>query len=292
MCNPHQKPDDVRLKMTALCLTAAVSMKPTLMMAENVAGFVLKRPKHFKQVLDTMEREKYSVSWHITNAKWFGSPTQRLRVFIIGHRFADNKAIEGLTADIKTQKQAYRDGLKTYRTVHELLSLYRTDMNTYKGVLLHQRRKMGSDDVAPARIVSTKAGKLKGSLPTLTSKMRQSARSLANYKVREIDEADKSKTLVMDKQDFAVCQGCHRSMRWSEARRCSTRCPGCTLPDGGSRGAPGDIQRGNIVNPNQVRFKLERLVRPLAARTRLRRTTQAALERTRGPVAGRDGRPH
>ena len=283
MCNPHQKPDDVRLKMTALCLTAAVSMKPTLMMAENVAGFVLKRPKHFKQVLDTMEREKYSVSWHITNAKWFGSPTQRLRVFIIGHRFADNKAIEGLTADIKTQKQAYRDGLKTYRTVHELLSLYRTDMNTYKGVLLHQRRKMGSDDVAPARIVSTKAGKLKGSLPTLTSKMRQSARSLANYKVREIDEADKSKTLVMDKQDFAVCQGCHRSMRWSEARRCSTRCPGCTLPDGGSRGAPGDIQRGNIVNPNQVRFKLERLVRPLARACAARRKQHSSAHAVPSP---------
>ena len=61
MCNPHQKTDDVRLKMTALCLTAAVSLKPTLMMAENVAGFVLQRPKHFQQVLDTMEHEKYSV---------------------------------------------------------------------------------------------------------------------------------------------------------------------------------------------------------------------------------------
>ena len=276
MCNPHQKPDDVRLKMTALCLTAAISLRPTLMMAENVAGFVLQRPKHFKMVLDTMEQQKYSVSWHITNAKWFGSPTQRLRVFIIGHRFKDNEAIETLTEDIKTQKQAYKDGLKTYRTVHELLSLYRTDMNTYKGVLLHQRRKMGSDDVAPARIVSTKGGKLKGSLPTLTSKMRQSARSLANYKVREIDEADKSKTLVMDKQDFTVCQGCHRTMQWSEARRCHTRCPGCTLPDGGSRGAPGDIQRGNIVNPNQVRFKLERLVRPLARACALQREAVAA----------------
>ena len=67
-------------------------------------------------------------------------------------------------------------------------------MNTYKGVLLHQRRKMGSDDVAPARIVSTKGGKLKGSLPTLTSKMRQSARSLANYKVREIARSSYSRS--------------------------------------------------------------------------------------------------
>jgi DNA (cytosine-5)-methyltransferase 1 len=61
--------------------------KPAGFLLENVDGLVSHDDgKTFKKILKMLEAEGYKVSWKILNAKDFGVPQNRKRVYIVGHK--------------------------------------------------------------------------------------------------------------------------------------------------------------------------------------------------------------
>ena len=208
---------------------------------ENVCGFRTNRPAYFEKVLDMMRKSKFTTEWFETNAMDFGAPTRRRRLFMIGHKFMEADAkptMAKLRADLFMQEAARKRGEKTCRDIYETLSPW-INLRGFKGIMVHQLRRRGTAKDRPPRIIGIhRSDKLRygGLMPTITSKYRQSAKQLRDYKHRPgVDEASKDKTHLADGQDLSCLQGLARRTQWSEARRCHDECPGCFLPPTTSR---------------------------------------------------------
>jgi site-specific DNA-cytosine methylase len=239
--DPHRKPDDERLELTELAMLTVLSLHPKMISVENVCGFRTNRPAYFEKVLSMMRKSKFTTEWFETNAMDFGAPTRRRRLFMIGHKFMEADAkptMAKLRADLFMQEAARKRGEKTCRDIYETLSPW-INLRGFKGIMVHQLRRRGTAKDRPPRIIGIhRSDKLRygGLMPTITSKYRQSAKQLRDYKHRPgVDEASKDKTHLADGQDLSCLQGLARRTQWSEARRCHDECPGCFLPPTTSR---------------------------------------------------------
>jgi DNA (cytosine-5)-methyltransferase 1 len=83
---------DPRGKLFWTYLDLIAKKKPTFFLAENVAGMLFPRYKgELQRIIDQIEAIGYNVSFKLLNAKDYGVPQERKRVFIVGY----NKDVMG-----------------------------------------------------------------------------------------------------------------------------------------------------------------------------------------------------
>ncbi|XWK86803.1 MAG: DNA cytosine methyltransferase [Phormidium sp.] len=59
--------------------------KPKWIVLENVPGLLnCKKGKDFQRIIATMDELRYGISWRVLDAKYFGVPQRRKRLFIVG----------------------------------------------------------------------------------------------------------------------------------------------------------------------------------------------------------------
>lgn len=108
--------------------------KPTAFLLENVKGLLSSNEgKNFKNILSSLKKLGYQVSWTILDSKNFGLPQHRERVFIVGHKsnafdfsvlskqsslktlndFLDKKISKGLKCDIFKPEDLLKVPIKT-----------------------------------------------------------------------------------------------------------------------------------------------------------------------------------
>ena len=120
--------------------------KPKIAIAENVKNLVGKRfKKEFEIVLTSLEQAGYNNYWKVLNAKDFGVPQQRERVFIIsirkdldkGYEFPKAMPLEKRLRDILEQEV----DKKYYLNQKQIERLRST--NTCQGMLIKENTKKG-----------------------------------------------------------------------------------------------------------------------------------------------------
>lgn len=78
--------DDPRAKMFFELAKIAQAKQPKYLLFENVKGLLSHdNGRSFAIILDTLDKLGYDAEWQVINAKDFGYPVLRERVFIIGH---------------------------------------------------------------------------------------------------------------------------------------------------------------------------------------------------------------
>ncbi len=61
--------------------------RPTWIILENVPGLLnSNNGEDFRTILESLGQLGYNISWRILDAKYFGTPQRRRRVYIVGHR--------------------------------------------------------------------------------------------------------------------------------------------------------------------------------------------------------------
>jgi DNA (cytosine-5)-methyltransferase 1 len=94
-CNPCQgfsfigsrNPDDERNYLYEEIIRILKQIKPKFFVTENVKGLKsLYRGRFFKLMLDGFDDTGYNVTWSLLNAKDYGVPQDRERIFIVGVR--------------------------------------------------------------------------------------------------------------------------------------------------------------------------------------------------------------
>ena len=94
-CNPCQgfsmiglrNPNDSRNFLFKEIVRCLLTVKPKFFVTENVRGLKwLYKGKFFEKCLSDYENAGYNVSWRILNAKDYGVPQDRLRLFMVGVR--------------------------------------------------------------------------------------------------------------------------------------------------------------------------------------------------------------
>jgi len=84
--------------------------KPSWFLLENVKGLTNKTNKEvFSLILSSLENCGYKVQWKVLNAKDFGVPQNRERVFIIGNRLGIDFVFPEPNQPIMTLKEALKD---------------------------------------------------------------------------------------------------------------------------------------------------------------------------------------
>lgn len=82
--------DDPRGNLALVALEAIERVHPRWFVFENVPGLLSSRSgRDFAAFLGKMERLGYSGAWRILDARYFGVPKRRRRLFLVGHLGAD-----------------------------------------------------------------------------------------------------------------------------------------------------------------------------------------------------------
>lgn len=92
--------------------------KPKVVLLENVAGLLSShKGKDFKTLLNSLTELGYAVSWRVLNARYFGAPQSRPRIFICAWHGSPEKAVRALYEENISHKPTNeRQGfLKEYR---------------------------------------------------------------------------------------------------------------------------------------------------------------------------------
>jgi len=67
---------------------------PSFFFLENVKRIIgMEEGMHFKKILDELTKLDYLVEWRVLNAKYFGIPQNRERVFIVGTRLTKTNSL-------------------------------------------------------------------------------------------------------------------------------------------------------------------------------------------------------
>lgn len=95
--------DDPRALMFFELARIAEEKKPSYLLFENVKGLLNHdNGRSFAIILHTLDKLGYDVEWQLINAKDFGYPVLRERVFIVGHyRGRNTKKVFPITKGIK-----------------------------------------------------------------------------------------------------------------------------------------------------------------------------------------------
>jgi site-specific DNA-cytosine methylase len=159
-----------------------LDLDPRMLIVENVCGFRKNRPAYFEMVLQMMRDAKFDVEWYETNAKDFGAPTGRRRLFItaVKLRTADLKPTrDKLNADLKGQVAFGKGGGITCRDIAGEIGPFNS-LRGYDGAFIHQLRTRPQDKAPHPRIIAIRrdlavgygrdkrlGGRYKGLFPTL-----------------------------------------------------------------------------------------------------------------------------
>lgn len=139
--------------------------KPKVCIAENVKNLTSKRfTNQFKIVLDSLEEAGYYNYWKVLNAKDFGVPQNRERVFIVSIRkdidngifafpdgFPLEKRLKDLLEEIVEQKYFLTDSAVTFVTNPTKTNKY-TSIDGDVSMCLTGRYPYVTDDASPDRI--------------------------------------------------------------------------------------------------------------------------------------------
>ena len=98
-------------------------VKPKVFICENVKGMTMEYAHdHFQSIMDAFANHDYEVGWRVFNAKNFGVPQARERVFIVGVRADVWKAVTGkdLTSRVFSTLEGNKKGIIKDDTLCEL----------------------------------------------------------------------------------------------------------------------------------------------------------------------------
>lgn len=131
-------------------LRALRSIKPKIFIAENVKGLLtLSGGKVIEAMVDEYKEEGYNVNYHLVNAKNYGVPQDRERVFIIGIREDINFKYE-----LPSPTHGEEFGLKPYRTLKDAIGHLKPseigeyDNSGFSSRYLSRNRKRGWKEVS------------------------------------------------------------------------------------------------------------------------------------------------
>ena len=111
-----KNPNDSRNYLYLQFARALKQSKPKYFVAENVKGLLFSYAKPiFNDMLKRFSQKGYCVHWKLVNAKEYGVPQDRQRVFIVGIR-------KGLNKDYFFPEPTHGPGLKPYTTIKQALS--------------------------------------------------------------------------------------------------------------------------------------------------------------------------
>jgi len=123
-CNPCQgfseiglrEENDPRNTLYKEIFRCLRQVKPKFVVVENVKGLIkLYQGKFFKRILNNFKRHGYDVKWQILNAKDYGVPQNRERVFIVATR-------KKLNLDYQFPKPTHGTNSKPYVTLKDTIS--------------------------------------------------------------------------------------------------------------------------------------------------------------------------
>lgn len=118
---PHGKRNGLKGTQSGLFYTFLDLLsvrKPKVVLLENVAGLLSShKGKDFNTLLNSLTELGYAVSWRVLNARYFGAPQSRPRVFICAWHGSPEKAVRALYEDnISHKPKNERQGfLKEYK---------------------------------------------------------------------------------------------------------------------------------------------------------------------------------
>jgi DNA (cytosine-5)-methyltransferase 1 len=122
-CNPCQgfsfigprNPEDERNYLYQEIVRCLKETKPKFFVTENVKGLkFLYKGRFFNLMLDDFEDSGYNVTWKLLNAKDFGVPQDRERIFMVGVR-------KDLDFEYKFPERTHGLGLQPYVTLREAI---------------------------------------------------------------------------------------------------------------------------------------------------------------------------
>lgn len=131
-CNPCQgfseiglrEENDPRNTLYKEIFRCLRQVKPKCVVMENVIGLMkLYKGKFFKQILNNFKRLGYDVKWQILNAKDYGVPQDRKRIFIVATR-------KKLNLDYQFPKVSHGTKSKPYVTLRDAISDLRKPKET------------------------------------------------------------------------------------------------------------------------------------------------------------------
>lgn len=94
---------------------ALKQVDPDCFIAENVKGLLFKYGREMlRRMLIAFSKRGYNVSWNLINAKMYGAPQDRERVFIVGVKKKLNKTYH-------FPEPTHGEGLKPYKTIREAI---------------------------------------------------------------------------------------------------------------------------------------------------------------------------
>lgn len=90
-------------------------VQPKFFVTENVKGLLFKYGKEvMRRMLIAFSKREYKVSWKVINAKWYGAPQDRERIFIVGVR-------KGIKKEYSFPDPTHGKGLKPYTTIKDAI---------------------------------------------------------------------------------------------------------------------------------------------------------------------------
>lgn len=106
---PHGKRSGLRGTQSGLFYTFLELLavhKPSVVLLENVAGLLNSHNgADFNALIGSLTKLGYAVAWRVLNARYFGAPQSRPRVFICAWRGSPEKAVSALFEDDIADKQ-------------------------------------------------------------------------------------------------------------------------------------------------------------------------------------------
>lgn len=144
--------DDERNFLYIHFIRALLQSQPEFFVAENVKGMMtLGKGEVIKQIIEDFESAGYSVTPYLVNARDFGVPQLRERVFLVGvHR---EKVIKKYKFEYPTPQKSHGDmeNLKPYVTLNDAIRDLEKDpgpyfKGSYSSIYLSRNRKKKWDD--------------------------------------------------------------------------------------------------------------------------------------------------
>jgi DNA (cytosine-5)-methyltransferase 1 len=130
MANRQRVIDDPRNKLYKYYLELLKNVRPKLFLMENVKGMMNKSSEILEDIQNTLG-EDYTIDIILLNAKDFGVPQNRERVFVIGSRL-ENIAAKTITSNIYSQK--VKKGFSLGNAINDLPKLQPKREKNTKGI--------------------------------------------------------------------------------------------------------------------------------------------------------------
>lgn len=156
-CNPCQgfsfigtrNPDDERNYLYEEIVRCLKMVKPKFFVTENVRGLKsLYKGKFFKLMLDDFDGAGYNLTWQLLNAKDYGVPQDRQRIFMVGVR-------KDLKVTYDFPRRTHGPGLQPYVTLRQAIGDLKPpkkgeywDSNDYSFFYMSRNRRRTWEEVS------------------------------------------------------------------------------------------------------------------------------------------------